>query len=141
MGMSGLSHSKIIWQFSNSYSNFQISPVQWSVHTATLTDQPRTNNRVEGWHLKFNKFLTVSHLEFYKFLFNLKEFFLKEEDRRRKSRADHLVCVTAAAALGVALAPPSFNFLIRRLDELNIKIGYVLAIKMEITLWRPFVLV
>ena len=33
-----------------------LGSVEWSIHTATLTDQPGSN-RIEGWHLK----LTVSH--------------------------------------------------------------------------------
>uniref|UniRef100_A0A914WME3 MULE transposase domain-containing protein n=1 Tax=Plectus sambesii TaxID=2011161 RepID=A0A914WME3_9BILA len=65
-------------------------PQLWSVHTQTLTDQERTNNKVEGWHNRINNFMEHSHLAFYVFLDELKKFFRAEVDRRRKDQRSAL---------------------------------------------------
>ena len=42
-------------------------PAKWSVYRATLLNEPRTNNRVEGWHFEINMFLKVTHPGIYQF--------------------------------------------------------------------------
>uniref|UniRef100_A0A914XJW7 MULE transposase domain-containing protein n=1 Tax=Plectus sambesii TaxID=2011161 RepID=A0A914XJW7_9BILA len=61
-------------------------PLIWSVHTHTLINEDRTNNKVEGWHLKINRFMESCHLSFYVFLNELKKFFWSKEDRRREQQ-------------------------------------------------------
>jgi len=78
------------------------------------------NNRVEGWHLKLNKFLGVAHPEIYKFNFDLKKFFRAEEDRRRQSRATRLTAQASAIAQGVAVPPTALNYFSRRSSELKV---------------------
>uniref|UniRef100_A0A914WSZ3 MULE transposase domain-containing protein n=1 Tax=Plectus sambesii TaxID=2011161 RepID=A0A914WSZ3_9BILA len=65
-------------------------PQLWSVHTRTLTDQERTNNKVEAWHMRINTFMEQNHLAFYMFLDQLKKFFRAEEDRRYEDQRSAL---------------------------------------------------
>lgn len=44
----------------------------WNVYIATLNDQARTNNSVEGWHNGFSKIVQSSNPSFYKFIEYLK---------------------------------------------------------------------
>jgi len=86
---------------------------------ATLHDQPRTNNRVEGWHLKINKFLKVAHPTIYQFVFDLKKFFRAEEDRRRQAKVTVLIAQNNAAAQGLTVPPPPLNHFTRRSIDLK----------------------
>ena len=40
----------------------------WNVHDATLNDQHRTNNSVEGWHTRFQTLMGSHHPTIFKFL-------------------------------------------------------------------------
>lgn len=40
----------------------------WNVYYATVNDQARTNNKVEGWHNSFSKIVNCSHPGLWKFL-------------------------------------------------------------------------
>lgn len=104
-------------------------PSKWSVHTRTLLDQDRTNNKVEGWHKKIKDFLGAAHPEIYVFLDELKNFFRQEEDRRRQNRATTLQVAAAAAIKGTPSSPTGTsprplpgNFYKRRSAELKAKV-------------------
>lgn len=93
-------------------------PKFWSVHTPTLTGEDRTNNKVEGWHLKINLFMEQYHLVFYVFLEELKKFFRAEEDRRRE---DHRAALDRAARIATgAVVPTASDLYTRRSAELKV---------------------
>lgn len=47
-------------------------PSTWSVYERVLSDDPRTNNFLEGWHNRFASIVGVSHPDIYKFIVSLK---------------------------------------------------------------------
>ncbi|KFD66258.1 hypothetical protein M514_21545 [Trichuris suis] len=55
-------------------------PEVWNVYRATLNDQHRTNNAVEGWHNKFQKLMVVHHPSIWKFIEVLKD---EQEDNEQ----------------------------------------------------------
>jgi hypothetical protein len=94
-------------------------PAKWSVYSATLLSEPRTNNRVEGWHLKINMFLKVTHPGIYQFNYDLKKFFRMEEDRRRQAKTALLFQQSNAIAQGIAIPPSPLNYFTRRSADLK----------------------
>ena len=44
----------------------------WNVHGRVENDLPRTNNHLEGWHNRFNAFISVRHADIWKFIQALK---------------------------------------------------------------------
>ena len=45
----------------------------WNVHGRVENDLPRTNNHLEGWHNRFNAFLSTRHADIWKFIQALKQ--------------------------------------------------------------------
>uniref|UniRef100_A0A914UTX6 Uncharacterized protein n=1 Tax=Plectus sambesii TaxID=2011161 RepID=A0A914UTX6_9BILA len=93
-------------------------PAIWSVHTRTLVDEDRTNNKVEGWHLKINSFMDSCHLSFYVFLDELNKFFRAEEERRREDQ--RMATKRAARIANGEVFPPNHNIYRLRFAALKI---------------------
>ena len=47
-------------------------PHLWNVYERTIADEPRMNDKVEGWHCRFNTIVAKHHPNIYEFLERLK---------------------------------------------------------------------
>jgi hypothetical protein len=83
-----------------------------------LLNEPRTNNRVEGWHLKINMFLKVTHPGIYH-NYDLKKFFRMEEDHRHQAKAAVLIQQSNATAQGIAMPPSPLNYFTHQSADLK----------------------
>ncbi|XP_053374025.1 uncharacterized protein LOC123541908 [Mercenaria mercenaria] len=43
-------------------------PQLWNVNSRTLSDEPRTNNHLEGWHRRFKSIVDKFHPNIYEFI-------------------------------------------------------------------------
>lgn len=46
----------------------KFSPKLWSVYERVLNDEPRTTNRLEGWHRRFSQIVAKAHPNIYNFI-------------------------------------------------------------------------